>query len=109
MLSAYKRMAAGLAVGALLGSAAAERVDAVLPAAGDIGKGRADIQRGAHLTADAVTMLYQAADHHAQAELLLKRVIARDEKLHGPDYPGLVTSLNKLATLYWTTGRPAAA
>ena len=79
MLSACRRMAAGLAVGVLLSSAAAERVAAVPPAAGGIGKGLAEVQRGAYLTAGAVTMLYQAADHHAQAELLLKRVIARDE------------------------------
>ena len=43
------------------------------------------------------------------AELLLKRAIAIDEKVHGPDHPGLATSLNKLATLYQATGRYAQA
>ena len=44
-----------------------------------------------------------------RGRVALKRTIAIDEKVHGPDHPGLATSLNKLATLYQATGRHQAA
>jgi hypothetical protein len=88
-----KRMAAGLAVGAFLGAAASARAGAVLPVAGEIGQGTAFAQRGSYLA----------------AELFLKRAIAVDGKVHGPDHPGLAATLDKLATLYQATGRNGAA
>ena len=104
MLSACKRTVGGLAVGVLLSAAAA-----ALPAVGDIGQGTAVAQRGSHLAAGPVTTLQPPTDRYGVAELLLKRTIAIDEKVHGPDHPGLATSLNKLATLYQATGRHQAA
>ena len=109
ILSVCKRIAAGLAVGAFLGTAAPVRADAVLLAAGNIGHSTAPAQRRPHLTADPGSTLHPATGRHGVAELLLKRAIAIDEKVHGPDHPGLVTSLNKLAVLYWATGRHGAA
>jgi tetratricopeptide (TPR) repeat protein len=130
MLSACKHMAVGLAVGALLGTAAPAR-----PMAGGIGPGTAGAQRGTYLAAELLlkraiaidkrvhgpnypglatslsklATLYQTAGRHAAAELLLKRAIAIDKKALGPEHPDLAGRLNNLAVLYWATNRPAAA
>ena len=75
MPSAFKRGVATLAVGVCLGAAAPARAGAVLPVAGEIGQGTAFAQRGSYLA----------------AELFLKRAIAVDGKVRGPDHPGLAT------------------
>ena len=93
MPSAFKRGVATLAVGVCLGAAAPARAGAVLPVAGEIGQGPAFAQRGSYLA----------------AELFLKRAIAVDGKVRGPDHPGLAATLDKLATLYQATGRHGAA
>jgi tetratricopeptide (TPR) repeat protein len=98
MLSVCKHMAAGLAVGTLLGAAMPARADVVLLVAGDIGKGAANTQRGAYLTADPVTF-----------EGLGRKGTAGDRYAEGLTDPGLATSLNQFAMLYWSTGRLAAA
>ena len=93
MPSAFKRGVATLAVGVCFGAAAPARAGAVLPVAGEIGQGTAFAQRGSYLA----------------AELFLKRAIAVDGKVRGPDHPGLAATLDKLATLYQATGRHGAA
>ena len=59
----------------------------------EIGQGTAFAQRGSYLA----------------AELFLKRAIAVDGKVRGPDHPGLAATLDKLATLYQAIGRYGAA
>ncbi len=45
----------------------------------------------------------------AEAEPLLKRSLAIDEKTLGPEHPEMATSLNELALLYQAQGRYAEA
>jgi serine/threonine protein kinase/Tfp pilus assembly protein PilF len=46
---------------------------------------------------------------YAQAESLMKRSIAVEEKHLGPDHGDVAASLNNLGVLYWTAGRYADA
>jgi tetratricopeptide (TPR) repeat protein len=50
-------------------------------------------------------LLYHAQGQYAKAEPLYKRSLAIREKALSPDHPKLAMTLEKMAILYWNTGR----
>lgn len=56
-----------------------------------------------------LAMIYVRQGRYAEAEPLLKRALAIQEKALGPDHPDVSNSLNNLATLYAGQGRYADA
>jgi tetratricopeptide (TPR) repeat protein len=56
-----------------------------------------------------LAMIYVKLGRYAEAEPLLKRALAIQEKALGPDHPDVAESLNNLATLYAEQGRYAEA
>ena len=53
--------------------------------------------------------LYREQGKYEQAEPLLQRSLAINEKALGQDHPDVASSLNSLATLYRSQGKYAAA
>ncbi|HVP55019.1 MAG TPA: tetratricopeptide repeat protein, partial [Candidatus Eisenbacteria bacterium] len=53
--------------------------------------------------------LYQSRAQYADAEPLMRRALAIDEKSYGPDHPNVATDLNNLAQLLQDTNRLADA
>src|SRR5438477_3775888 len=53
--------------------------------------------------------LYKEEGRYADAEPLYKRLLAINEKAHGPDHPSVALALNDLAELYKEEGRYADA
>jgi tetratricopeptide (TPR) repeat protein len=49
--------------------------------------------------------LYSAQGRHAEAEPLMRRALAIDEKSFGPDHPNVAVALNNLAVLLHVTNR----
>jgi tetratricopeptide (TPR) repeat protein len=56
-----------------------------------------------------LAMIYEKQGRYAEAEPLLTRALAIQEKALGPDHPDVADSLNNLATLYAEQGRYAEA
>jgi len=56
-----------------------------------------------------LSMLLFAKALHAEAELLMRRVLVADEAVHGPEHPLLASDLNNLAILLRDTDRPREA
>ncbi|MBO0756798.1 MAG: CHAT domain-containing protein, partial [Bradyrhizobiaceae bacterium] len=56
-----------------------------------------------------LALLYQAQGRYAEAEPIMKRVLAIDEKALGPDHPDVSRDLGNLAALYQAQGRYAEA
>ena len=54
-------------------------------------------------------MLLQATNRLAEAEPLMRRALAIDEKSFGPDHPNVASDLNNLALLLQATNRLAEA
>ena len=54
-------------------------------------------------------MLLQGTGRHAEAEPLMRRALASDERSYGPDHPAVARGLNNLAMLLQGTGRHAEA
>ncbi len=54
-------------------------------------------------------MLLQATNRLAEAEPLMRRALAIDEKSYGPDHPNVAIRLNNLAMLLQATNRLAEA
>ena len=54
-------------------------------------------------------LLLQATNRLAEAEPLMRRAVALDEKSYGPDHPEVATDLNNLAQLLQATNRLAEA
>ena len=53
--------------------------------------------------------LYQATNRLSEAEPLMRRALAIDEKSYGPEHPEVATDLNNLAQLFKATNRLAEA
>ena len=56
-----------------------------------------------------LAQLLQATNRLAEAEPLMRRALAIDEKSYGPDHPNVATDLNNLAQLLQATNRLAEA
>ncbi len=56
-----------------------------------------------------LALLLQATNRLAEAEPLMRRALAIDEKSYGPDHPDVAIRLNNLAGLLQDTNRPAEA
>ena len=56
---------------------------------------------------DKQANLYYKQGHYAEVEPLYKRSLAINEKILGPDHPGVALSLNNLGLLYNKQGRYA--
>ena len=69
------------------------------------GRDHSDVPRNLNNMA----LLYEAQGRYAEAEPLLTRALAIDEKAFGPDHRNVATVLNNLAALYDTQGRYAEA
>jgi len=53
-----------------------------------------------HLTLNSLVEIYLAQSKYSEAEFIIKRVLAIDEQLLGPDHPNVGASLNNLAENY---------
>ena len=56
-----------------------------------------------------LAQLLQATNRLSEAEPLMRRALAIDEKSFGPDHPKVAIRLNNLAALLWTTNRLSEA
>ena len=54
-------------------------------------------------------MLYEGEGNYAEAEVLLKRALAMDEKALGPEHPDVAMNLVNMAELYKNQGQYGAA
>jgi tetratricopeptide (TPR) repeat protein len=96
-------LVAGLAIAAYLGLSA----EMALTAGGNVAACTASAAREPRHAADSGSS--PSTGHQGRTERPIERPTTVDGTDEGRDHLALVVSLNKLATVYWTTGRHSAA